>query len=169
MSSGIHIHLEADYQRLAMLGTIPADVSRILPHPLQHQVDTFTALQEHDLVINAFPTGTGKTKAALLWLLQHPHANALLIAPVNELVRQHAKDAQQFVDDAGLPHVVAAVDAVFAAASKTSWTKTWRTILPHPDQPHLAFRTARLSGNKQTSFVARNESGPLLLQRVLPL
>jgi CRISPR-associated endonuclease/helicase Cas3 len=113
MNSGIHIYLEADYQRLALPETIPADISKILPRPLQHQIDTLVALQEHDLVINAFPTGTGKTKAALLWLLRHSHANTLLIAPVNELVRQHAKDAQQFVDDAGLPHVVAAVDAAY--------------------------------------------------------
>jgi CRISPR-associated endonuclease/helicase Cas3 len=105
MSSRIHIHLEADYQRLALPEAIPTEVSKVLPRPLQHQIDTLAALQEHDLVINAFPTGTGKTKAVLLWLLYHPHVNTLLIAPVNELVRQHAKDAQQFVHDAGLPHV----------------------------------------------------------------
>jgi CRISPR-associated endonuclease/helicase Cas3 len=113
MSSRIHIHLEADYQRLALPEAIPTEVSKVLPRPLQHQIDTLAALQEHDLVINAFPTGTGKTKAVLLWLLYHPHVNTLLIAPVNELVRQHAKDAQQFVHDAGLPHVVAAVDAAY--------------------------------------------------------
>src|SRR5262249_2627397 len=91
--------------------TVSARVRQVLPLPLQHQLDTVLALAEHDLVINAFPTGTGKTKAALLWLLDHPRANTLLIAPVNELVRQHARDAEQFVKDAGLPHAVAAVDA----------------------------------------------------------
>lgn len=113
MSIPIRIHLEAEYQRRAAPETISAAVRTVLPQPLQHQVDTATALATHDMVINAFPTGTGKTKAALLWLLDHPQANTLLIAPVNELVRQHAKDAKQFVVDASLPHAVAAIDAAY--------------------------------------------------------
>lgn len=113
MSEPIQIHLEAEYQRRAALETIPAAVRTVLPQPLQHQVDTAAALATHDMVMNAFPTGTGKTKAALLWLLDHRKANTLLIAPVNELVRQHAHDAERFVADAGLPHVVESVDAAF--------------------------------------------------------
>ncbi|NOT53023.1 MAG: type I-D CRISPR-associated helicase Cas3' [Deltaproteobacteria bacterium] len=113
MPEPLRIRLEAEYQRRAAPETIPDAVRHVLPHPLQHQVDTAAALATHDMVINAFPTGTGKTKAALLWLLDHPHANTLLIAPVNELVRQHAHDAQQFVTAAGLSHIVESVDAAF--------------------------------------------------------
>src|SRR5882672_1174701 len=113
MSGPIRIHLDAEYQRRVAPETVPAAVRKVLPYPLQHQVETAAALAAHDMVINAFPTGTGKTKAALLWLLNHPQANTLLIAPVNELVRQHAQDAEQFVTAAGLPHVVESVDAAF--------------------------------------------------------
>lgn len=113
MPNGIHIRLGAEYQRLADPGTISDQMRHVVPSPLQHQVDTVAALEKHDLVINALPTGTGKTKAALLRLLDAPRSNTLLIAPVNELVRQHARDARQFVHDAGLPHVVVAVDAAY--------------------------------------------------------
>jgi CRISPR-associated endonuclease/helicase Cas3 len=113
MPQPIRIRLGAEYQQLAPHKTISASVLNVLPQPLQHQLDTGAALADHDMVINAFPTGTGKTKAALLWLLEHPQANTLLIAPVNELVRQHARDAEQFIADAGLPHVAESVDAAF--------------------------------------------------------
>lgn len=113
MSQPIRLHLEAEYQRCAAPETVSAAVRAVLPHPLQHQMETTAALATHDLVINAFPTGTGKTKAALLWLLEQPQANTLFIAPVNELVRQHARDAEEFVAAAGLPHVVESVDAAF--------------------------------------------------------
>jgi CRISPR-associated endonuclease/helicase Cas3 len=113
MSQPIRIHLDAEYQRCAAPETVSAAVRKVLSHPLQHQVEMPAALAEYDMVINAYPTGTGKTKAALLWLLDHPQANTLLIAPVNELVRQHAQDAEQFVAAADLPHIVESVDAAF--------------------------------------------------------
>jgi CRISPR-associated endonuclease/helicase Cas3 len=113
MPDGIHIRLGAEYQRLADSGAISSQMRHVMSSLLQHQVDTVAALEKHDLVVNAFPTGTGKTKAALLRLLDYPRSNTLLIAPVNELVRQHARDAQQFVHDAGLPHLVVAVDAAY--------------------------------------------------------
>ena len=113
MAQPIRVRLGAEYQRLAAAEEVSAKVRKVLPLPLQHQLDTVVALTNYDMVINAFPTGTGKTKAALLWLLDHPQANTLLIAPVNELVRQHARDAEQFVKDAGLPHAVTAVDAIY--------------------------------------------------------
>src|SRR5581483_2001670 len=120
MSQPIRVHLEAEYQRYAAPEAVPPAVRQVLPQPLQHQVETAAALATHDMVINAFPTGTGKTKAALLWLLAHPQANTLLIAPVNELVRQHAKDAKQFIADAPLPHAVAAIDAAYLRQSSLS-------------------------------------------------
>ena len=113
MPEPIRIRLGAEYQRLADPQLVSHSIRQVIPHPLQHQVDTVNALAQNDMVINAFPTGTGKTKAALLWLLEHSQANALFIAPVNELVRQHARDARQFVQDAGLSHAVAAVDAAY--------------------------------------------------------
>ncbi len=113
MTRPIRIHLGAEYERIAAPETVPINIHRVLPTPLQHQMDTVSALAEHDMVLNAFPTGTGKTKAALLWLLNHPQVNTLFIAPVNELVRQHAQDVKQFIATAGLPHVVESVDAAF--------------------------------------------------------
>jgi len=38
--------------------------------PLWHQVATGEALRQAQVVVNSFPTGTGKTRAALLGLLQ---------------------------------------------------------------------------------------------------
>lgn len=50
---------------------------------LEHQVRTYQALEQTPLVMNTYPTGTGKTRAALLRLL-HPAQQGqpvLLIAP----------------------------------------------------------------------------------------
>ena len=113
MPEPIRIRLGPEYQRSADPQLVPEAIRRIIPQPLQHQLDTVEALAQNDIVINAFPTGTGKTKAALLWLLRHARTNALFIAPVNELVRQQAREARQFIEAAGLPHVVAAIDAAY--------------------------------------------------------
>ena len=71
MPGPIRIRLGAEYQRLADPQLVPQAIRQVIPHPLQHQLDTVEALTQNDIVINAFPTGTGKTKAALLWLLEH--------------------------------------------------------------------------------------------------
>ena len=74
--------------------------------PLLHQWRTYNA--EEPLIVNTYNTGTGKTKAALLRLLKRAkdkgfhrldrnEDNALLIAPTNELLAQHARDAKSFV------------------------------------------------------------------------
>lgn len=84
--------------------------------PLRHQVRT-AAAAEADIVINTHNTGTGKTRAALLRLLEaaradgHNRRNCLLIAPTNELLRQHKDDAQRFVERNGMPHQVIGIDA----------------------------------------------------------
>lgn len=83
-------------------------------HPLYHQWLTYNA--ESPLIINAFNTGTGKTKAAFLRLLKRTREknfsldssedNVLLIAPTNELLAQHARDAEKFCNDNELPYRV---------------------------------------------------------------
>ncbi len=80
---------------------------------LYHQVRTYEALQHTPLVMNTYPTGTGKTVAALLRLL-HPHqrpGNTLLIAPTNALVEQHHADTQAFIERNGLEMRVFSADA----------------------------------------------------------
>ena len=78
---------------------------------LRHQLETYQAMPAHDLVFNLYPTGTGKTMAALLGLLHFPQHNALIIAPTNALVGQHADDVRGFIREFGLPHQVIEVTA----------------------------------------------------------
>src|SRR5438132_13130464 len=83
--------------------------------PLLHQWRTYDT--EEQLIVNTYNTGTGKTKAALLRLLKRARDigfnsldssehNALLIAPTNELLMQHARDAEKFCDENKLPYRV---------------------------------------------------------------
>lgn len=88
--------------------------------PLYHQWCTYRA-KDVDIVVNSYNTGTGKTKAALLRLLdldeayrrdRYTHnANVLFIAPTNELLRQHEQDVQDFIDTNQLKHIVLRLDA----------------------------------------------------------
>src|SRR5437667_12440468 len=87
--------------------------------PLYHQWCTYRAKEAH-IVVNSYNTGTGKTKAALLRLLdldeaykksRFSNANVLFIAPTNELLRQHEKDVQDFINENGLSHIVLRIDA----------------------------------------------------------
>lgn len=85
--------------------------------PLHHQVMTAQALERGDpLVMNTHDTGAGKTRAALLHLrvlAQRPaeQGRVLLIAPTNELIRQHVEDVERFIQRNGLPFVVREVTA----------------------------------------------------------
>ncbi|HJT56778.1 MAG TPA: type I-D CRISPR-associated helicase Cas3' [Ktedonobacteraceae bacterium] len=83
--------------------------------PLYHQWCTYNATEP--IIVNTYNTGTGKTKAALLRLLKRARdigfskldssePNALLIAPTNELLAQHTRDARKFCDDNNLPYRV---------------------------------------------------------------
>lgn len=88
--------------------------------PLYHQWCTYRA-KEASIVVNSYNTGTGKTKAALLRLLDLDEAyrrnryansaNVLFIAPTNELLRQHEQDVQDFIHTNNLKHVVLRLDA----------------------------------------------------------
>lgn len=86
--------------------------------PLYHQWLTYNA--ETPIIVNTYNTGTGKTRAALLRLLKRARAigfdnimpnkdNALLIAPTNELLKQHVKDAEEFCLQNELPYRVLAI------------------------------------------------------------
>ncbi len=81
--------------------------------PLYAQWRTYDALVHEDasIVLNTYATGSGKTKAALLYLHElrrRPlsQANCLFIAPTNELLRQHARDIQTFCRDNDLDYQV---------------------------------------------------------------
>jgi CRISPR-associated endonuclease/helicase Cas3 len=87
--------------------------------PLYHQWRTYME-KDADIVVNSYNTGTGKTKAALLRLLdlneaykkdKYAEANVLFIAPTNELLRQHEQDVEEFVKHNGLEYIVLRLDA----------------------------------------------------------
>ncbi len=88
---------------------------------LYHQWRTYQALRESEIVVNSYNTGTGKTQAALLRLLDlgasyrqngsERQANVLFIAPTNELLRQHEEDIRKFIANNDLPHRILRLDA----------------------------------------------------------
>lgn len=112
------ITLEQQYEKV-WLGENPSpDTFPSGRPPLLHQWRTCNA--EEPLIINTYNTGTGKTKAALLRLLKRARDigfhrldssadNALLIAPTNELLAQHAHDAEKFCAENSLPYRVVAI------------------------------------------------------------
>lgn len=113
MQNSLTINLESEYQEKQDLSNIPDDLkSKFHGHFLmKHQVDTYVSNQNNDITINTFPTGTGKTKASLLHLLDMPEDNALIIAPTNELVKQHCSDARYFIIENKLSHIVIELNA----------------------------------------------------------
>lgn len=116
MNGGVHVRLEplfiarGDPARLARAGCRAPGST--LERALAHQVETVEALACADVVVNTAPTGSGKTRAALLALASLPaDASALVLAPTNALVGQHEDDARGFVREVGLPHHVVGLDA----------------------------------------------------------
>lgn len=115
--SAVRLMLEPQYEQ-RWVGENPSPTTFPAEHgyyPLYHQWRTYTATQP--LIVNTYNTGTGKTKAALLRLLKRAREvgfnyldssehNALLIAPTNELLAQHAGDAEQFCEENKLPYRV---------------------------------------------------------------
>jgi CRISPR-associated endonuclease/helicase Cas3 len=102
------IHLKPQSEKLA-----PQNPWGFEHRPLYHQLRTYEALKEHDLVVNTYNTGTGKTRASLLRLfdLDGQGKNVLFIAPTNALIQQHTKDIQAFVDKHDLDFRVVRVHA----------------------------------------------------------
>jgi CRISPR-associated endonuclease/helicase Cas3 len=105
------ITLNAHFEKEAPPGAVPLYQGQ---NPLlYHQARTYDALEQASLVMNTYPTGTGKTVAALLRLL-HPEQrqhNTLLIAPTNALITQHSADAKAFLQQNDLDMRVFSVDA----------------------------------------------------------
>lgn len=102
------IRLQAQSEKLARENPLN------LKHwPLYHQLRTLEALRTHDVVMNTYNTGTGKTVASLLYLfdLRGSRKNVLFIAPTNALLAQHAADIERFVIDNGLEFKVRQVTA----------------------------------------------------------
>lgn len=89
---------------------LPSELS-FMGKALQHQVDVFKRAENHDIVLDLAPTGTGKTRAAFTALLHNSNRNAIYIAPTNALVEQQKQSAEQFVQQAGLSHFVIAASA----------------------------------------------------------
>ena len=118
----IELELKSHYEALAQ--TSAEDYEKIATAlksatPLYHQWRTYRAKDAH-IVVNSYNTGTGKTKAALLQLLdldeahrkdRHTNTNVLFIAPTNELLRQHEQDIINFIDDNHLSYLVLRLDA----------------------------------------------------------
>src|SRR2546421_174354 len=118
--SPVRLTLEPQYERV-WSGDNPSSATfdpELGHFPLYHQWRTYTATEP--LIVNTYNTGTGKTKAALLRLLKRAidtgfnrldssEHNALLIAPTNELLAQHARDAEKFCDENKLPYRVVSI------------------------------------------------------------
>ena len=102
----ITVTLKAGYEKIN-----PTNEFGLKYPPLYHQQRTYDELKANDLVINTYNTGTGKTKASLLQLfdLKDENDNVLFIAPTNELIRQHAEDIRDFVEEHELNFEVAEV------------------------------------------------------------
>jgi CRISPR-associated endonuclease/helicase Cas3 len=105
------INLQLEPASIAACSEIPPELQDCLEKALQHQVDVFEAAKTHDIVLDLAPTGTGKTKAGLSTLKHNRDRSAVYIAPTNALIEQQTKAAEEFVNKAGLPHVVKAASA----------------------------------------------------------
>lgn len=103
----ITLELQPHYERVAPDNPFKEK----LPLLLQHQWETYNAVRDNDLVFNLYPTGTGKTLAALLGILNFREHNVLIIAPTNALVWQHEREARDFVGRFQLSHLVREINA----------------------------------------------------------
>ena len=104
----VKLHLLPQTEKLA-----PGDPFGMSYPLLYHQLRTFEALADYDLVVNAYNTGTGKTVASLLQLfrLNGQGRNVLFIAPTNALLHQHVESVERFVQAHGLDFRVLEVNA----------------------------------------------------------
>lgn len=162
----IKIKLLPQFQKQAV-DLLPELVAAGFDFLLEHQQAHYVALKDSHIVINSNQTGTGKTKASLLHLLrkemQTPDSNTLMIAPTNELIRQHADDVDEFVQEHHLPHLVVRLDAsVVTQLVQANKADNWRRgealyyLLRNPRDPKIAPHLEKLAGHL-------NEKRPLVL------
>lgn len=131
-TTSITLTLAAHHEQLAAVASYPPAYQQAHAPPLlAHQVATYHALATTPLVLNTFPTGTGKTQAALLRLLDPAMQgeNTLLIAPTNALIDQHVRDVQAFVAAHGLPFTVVPITADLTATLVDDVTKRRGSVL----------------------------------------
>ena len=100
-----NLRIDLEPRSISACPNLPSDL-KFMGQALQHQVDVYTAAKTSDIILDLAPTGTGKTKAGLSVLLHNHQSNAIYIAPTNALIEQQTKAAEDFVRDAGLPHIV---------------------------------------------------------------
>ncbi len=110
MANQLDILLEPASIATCLATEIPQEL-KFMRKALQHQVDVFEAAKIHDIILDLAPTGTGKTKAGLSVLKHNYKRNAVYIAPTNALIEQQTKAAEEFIQKAGLPHIVKAASA----------------------------------------------------------
>lgn len=88
--------------------SIHGDVGRAY---FSHQIATAKALESCDVVMNDNPTGSGKTKASLLWLKEIKERmkrarkrfyTVMYVAPINSLLSQLLDDIREFLQDEGM-------------------------------------------------------------------
>lgn len=116
----VELFLEPHQELLAPSESVPARLEKVRGLlPLTHQLETYRQLKENHIVFNSFPTGTGKTLATYLHLLDRPDSNALIIAPTNALIAQHAQDLRDFKEQSSIPHLILEVDAAKLRALST--------------------------------------------------
>lgn len=119
--NSVKLQLEPHYEYYAPLQDVPQEIHDALGFPpLVHQLETYNQLKSNHVVFNSFSTGTGKTLAAYLHLLDRPNDNALVIAPTNALITQHAQDLTEFKNRSGIPHNIVEVDAAKLREIKSS-------------------------------------------------
>lgn len=95
----------------------------------KHQLDTYRALQKYDIVINTYPTGSGKTRALLNAIRKLGIKRALIIAPINQLIYQYKESVEEFVKAYNLPHKVFTITSETLDTTKKPHSKALREIL----------------------------------------
>ncbi|HBT25679.1 MAG: CRISPR-associated endonuclease/helicase Cas3 [Thermotogota bacterium] len=95
----------------------------------KHQLDTYRALQDHDIVINTYPTGSGKTLALLNAIRKLEIRRALIIAPINQLIYQYSESVKRFVEKYDLSHKVVTVTSESLDVMKKPHSRALRDIL----------------------------------------
>ena len=103
------ITLKEHFEKISPVNPFEKSIKSLL----YHQYRTYDSLLDNNLVINTYDTGTGKTKASLLYLheLNNKKKNVFFIAPTNELISQHVRDIEEFIKSGNLNYYVVEINA----------------------------------------------------------